>query len=75
MQNRRPQSARETTEAMVRNIGRELADIEQAMKRCRGDAVAEPRLTGTWMAHLLISSRELLQNLLIASARRPPSGN
>ena len=62
---------RETTEAMVRNIGRELSEIEQAMKRCRGDAVAEPRLTGTWMAHLLISSRELLQNLLIDTARRP----
>ena len=56
---------------MVRNIGRELAEIEQAMKRCRGDAVAEPRLTGTWMAHLLVSSKELLHNLLIESARRP----
>ena len=62
---------RETTEAMVRNIGRELAEIEQAIGRCRGDAVAEPELTGTWMAHLLISSRELLQNLLIDTARRP----
>ena len=62
---------RETTEAMVRNIGRELAEIEQAMGRCRGDAVAEPELTGTWMAHLLISSKELLQNLLIDTARRP----
>jgi hypothetical protein len=62
---------RETTEAMVRNIGRELAEIEQAMGRCRGDAVAEPGLTGTWMAHLLISSRELLQNLLIDTARLP----
>jgi hypothetical protein len=38
----------------------------------RGDRVAEPRLTGTWMAHLLISSSELLHNLLIESARRPP---
>jgi len=62
---------RETTEAMVRNIGRELAEIEQAISRCRGDRVAEPRLTGTWMAHLLISSRELLHNLLIDTARRP----
>ena len=49
---------RESTEAMVRNIGRELAEIEQAIGRCRGDRVAEPRLTGTWMAHLLISSKE-----------------
>ena len=62
---------RETTEAMVRNIGRELAEIEQKMARCRGDALAEPRLTGTWMAHLLISSSELMHNLLIDTARRP----
>ena len=62
---------RESTEAMVRNIGRELAEIEQAIGRCRGDRVEEPRLTGTWMAHLLVSSRELLQNLLIDTARRP----
>ncbi len=62
---------RETTEAMVRNIGRELATIEQAMGRCRGDAMAEPRLTGTWMAHLLISSKELLHNLLIDTAKKP----
>jgi hypothetical protein len=62
---------RETTEAMVRNIGRELAEIQQAISRCRGDHEAEPRLTGTWMAHLLICSKELLQNLLIDTARRP----
>ena len=62
---------RESTETMVRNIGRELAEIEQAIDRFRGDRVAEPRLTGTWMAHLLISSKELLQNLLIDTARRP----
>ena len=64
-------TARETTEAMVRNIHRELSEIEQAINRCRGDREAEPSLTGTWMAHLLISSRELLQNLLIDTARRP----
>ena len=62
---------RETTEAMVRNIGLELAEIHQVMDRFRGDRVAEPRLTGTWMAHLLISSKELLQNLLIDTAWRP----
>jgi hypothetical protein len=56
---------------MVRNISRELAEIQQAISGCRGDHEAEPRLTGTWMAHLLISSRELLQNLLIDTARRP----
>jgi hypothetical protein len=62
---------RESTEAMVRNIGRELVEIDQRISRCRGDRVAEPRLTGTWMAHLLICSRELLQSLLIDTARRP----
>ena len=62
---------RESTEAMVRNIGRELAEIERAIDRCRGDRVAEPRLTGTWMALLLISSTELLHNLLIDTAQRP----
>jgi hypothetical protein len=62
---------RETTEAMVRNIGRELAEIERAIDRCRGDRITEPKLTGTWMAHLLISSRELLQNLLIDTAKKP----
>ena len=62
---------RETTEAMVRNIGRELAEIERAIDRCRGDRVEEPRLTGTWMAHLLISSTELLHNLLIDTAKPP----
>jgi hypothetical protein len=41
---------------MVRNIGRELAEIEQAIGRCRGDLVAEAELTGTWMAHLLIDT-------------------
>ena len=56
---------------MVRNIGRELAEIEQTMRQCRGDLIAEPKLTGTWMAHLLISSKELLQNLLIDTAKRP----
>jgi hypothetical protein len=62
---------RESTEAMVRNIDRELAEIEQAIRQSRGDLVAEPKLTGTWMAHLLISSTELLNNLLIDTAKRP----
>ena len=74
MQNPFRPSPRETTEAMVRHIAGELAEIEQAISHCRGDRVAEPRLTGTWLAHLLISSKELLQNLLIESARRPPYG-
>jgi hypothetical protein len=71
MQTPPPSSPRETTEAMVRNIGRELAEIEQAIGRCRGDVVAEPELTGTWMAHLLISSNALLHNLLLDTAKRP----
>ena len=62
---------RESTEAMVRNIARELAEIHWAIGRCRGDVAAEPRLTGTWMAHLLICSKELLHNLLIDTASRP----
>lgn len=66
-----PSTPRESTEAMVRNIGRELAEIGQAIDRCRGDREAEPQLTGTWMAHLLVCSKELLTNLLIASAKRP----
>lgn len=71
MQNLPRPSPRESTEAMVRNIGQELAEIETALARCRGDAIAEPRLTGTWMAHLLISSKELLHNLLIDTVRWP----
>ena len=47
---------RETTEAMVRHIGGEMMEIERAIRRCRGDRVEEPRLTGTWMAHLLIDT-------------------
>jgi hypothetical protein len=62
---------RETTEAMVRHIGGEMMEIERAIRRCRGDRVEEPRLTGPWMAHLLISSKELLHNLLIDTARKP----
>ena len=64
---------RETTEAMVRNIGRELAEIEQKMARCRGDALVEPRLTGTWMAHLLISSSELMHKSCDKAARLSPT--
>jgi hypothetical protein len=56
---------------MVRNIGLELVEIRQAIGRSRGDAMAEPRVTGSWMAHLLISSRELLHNLLIDTVRKP----
>lgn len=62
---------RETTEAMVRNICQEISEVARAMDRCRGEALAEPRLTGTWMAHLLLCSKELLQNLLIDTAPRP----
>lgn len=64
-------SPRETTAEMVGNISRELAEIERAIVRCRGDQTAEARLTGTWMAHLLICCPELLHNLLIDTANRP----
>ena len=62
---------RESTEAMVRNIGREVRELRAALADCRGDLVAEPQVTAALMAHLLVSSRELLQNLLIDTARRP----
>ena len=71
MEQRFAQPQRETTAAMVRHIGRELEEIEQALARCREDRVAEPQLTGSWMAHLLVSCTELLHNLLIDTARRP----
>lgn len=66
-----PATPRETTEAMARNICRELADIKQAIGHCCGDPIAEPEVTGSWMAHLLICSQELLHNLLIDTARKP----
>jgi hypothetical protein len=62
---------RETTDAMVRNIGREVRELRVALGECRGDLVAEPKVTAALLAHLLISSKELLQNLLIDTARRP----
>ena len=62
---------RETTEAMVRNIGREVRELRAVLAECRGDVEAEPKITAALMAHLLVSSRELLQNLLIDTGRRP----
>ena len=64
---------RETTEAMAANIGREVRELRAPLAECRGDRVAEPKVTAALMAHLLVSSRELLQNLLIDTARRPRS--
>lgn len=63
--------ARESTAAMALNIGREVAVIRAALADSRGELVAEPRLNGVALAHLLLCSRELLQNLLIDTARRP----
>ena len=62
---------RETTEAMVRNIGREARELRAALAACHGECVAEPKVTAALLAHLLVSSAELLQNLLIDTARRP----
>ena len=62
---------RESTAVMTANIGRELREIRAALAECRGDLVAEPRITAAALAHLLICRRELLQNLLIDTARRP----
>ncbi|MEB3362498.1 MAG: hypothetical protein VKI42_10295 [Synechococcaceae cyanobacterium] len=64
---------REATEAMVCNIGREVRELRAALADCRGDRVAEPKVTAALLAHLLISGKELLQNLLINTARRPRS--
>ena len=63
--------SRETTEAMVRNIGRELHEIQQALRRSSGESFADPRLMGILLAHLLICSSELLHNLLMDTARPP----
>ncbi len=62
---------RESTTVMAANIGLELMEIRAALANSRGDQVAEPRITAAALAHLLLCSRELLQNLLIDTARRP----
>ena len=62
---------RESTAEMAANIGREVRELRAALADCRGELVAEPKVTAALMAHLLVSSRELLQNLLIDTARRP----
>jgi len=62
---------RENTEAMAANISREAGELRAALADCRGDRVAEPKITAALLAHLLLSTRELLQNLLIDTARRP----
>jgi hypothetical protein len=62
---------RESTAVMAANIGRELTEIRAALAHSRGHLVAEPRITAAALAHLLLCSRELLQNLLIDTAKRP----
>jgi hypothetical protein len=62
---------RESTEAMAANISREVGELRAALAGVRGDLLAEPKVTAALLAHLLVSSRELLQNLLIDTARRP----
>ena len=62
---------RESTAQMALNIGREARELNAALAGCRGDGIAEPKVTAALLAHLLVSSRELLQNLLIDTARRP----
>ena len=61
----------ESTAVMAANIGRELWELRAALANSRGDLVAEPHITAAALAHLLLCSRELLQNLLIDTARRP----
>jgi hypothetical protein len=55
---------------MAANIGLELMEIRVALTNSRGDLVVEPRITAAALAHLLLCSRELLQNLLIDTAKR-----
>ena len=62
---------RENTEAMAANISLEAGELRAALADCRGDRVAEPKITAALLAHLLVSTRELLQNLLIDTVRRP----
>ncbi|MEI7666572.1 MAG: hypothetical protein WCI65_11050 [Synechococcaceae cyanobacterium ELA263] len=62
---------RESTAVMAANIGREVQELRVALAECRGDLVVEPKVTAALMAHLLVSSHELLQSLLIDTARRP----
>lgn len=72
MQRHRPGSMRrESTAEMAGNSEREVRELRNALAVCRGDRDGEPRVTAALLAHLLVSSRELLQNLLIDSARRP----
>ncbi len=62
---------RESTAQMAANIGREAGELLAALADCRGFRLAEPKVMAALLAHLLVSSRELLQNLLIDTARRP----
>ena len=70
METTRPRR-RETTTLMAANIGRELREIRAALASSRGEHLAEPRITAATLAHLLLCSREILQNLLIDTASRP----
>lgn len=56
---------------MVAAIDRELRELRACLAACRGDRLAEPRVTAALLSHLLLSSRALLHNLLIDTASRP----
>lgn len=56
---------------MAAQIAAELSELRGALDACRGDRLAEPRVTAALLAHLLLCTPELLQNLLIDTARRP----
>jgi hypothetical protein len=49
---------------MTANISREVRELRAALADRRGDRAAEPRVTAALLAHLVVSSRELLQSLL-----------
>ncbi len=63
---------RERTAVMAANIGRELRELRAPWPKTAATGwPAEPRITAAALAHLLLCSRELLQNLLIDTARQP----
>jgi hypothetical protein len=46
---------RENTEPMAANISREAGELRAALADCRGDRVAEPKITAALLAHRLVS--------------------
>jgi len=62
---------RESISGLLHKMAREVGELRAALADCRGDLVAESSVAAALLTHLLLSSRELLKNLLIDTARRP----